>query len=241
VFRIPEAEAPEKTPVSMRWYGDTGILPFDCSINGRSTGIFKFMSAPGLRSLAFKSYGNLKVWINGIEQNVIQGEKQKDGLTDYKITIKDIKPGISDVTLKIEYQPGYRGAGAIPGYIEQECGTGVISTGDWSEIDGLRAYSGGARYSKTISIDEKRLSGKIEIDLGELVSSAELFINGKNAGIRVSPPWKYDITEYAKAGDNRIEVLIYNTLANNYTSIPTRYRGSIKSGLIGPVTVNYYK
>ncbi|MBK9391663.1 MAG: hypothetical protein IPN68_16295 [Bacteroidetes bacterium] len=241
VFRIPEAEAPEKTPVSMRWYGDTGILPFDCSLNGISTGIFRFRSAPGLKSLALKAYGNLKVWINGSEQNVIQGDKRKDGLTDYVINVKDIKQGISDVTLKIDYQPGYRGAAAIPEYIEQVCGTGEITPGDWSEIDGLRAYSGGAIYSKTISIDGKKLTGKTEIDFGELVSSAELFINGKSAGIRVSPPWKFDITKYVKAGENRIEVLIYNTLANNYTSIPTRYRGSIKSGLIGPVSLNYLK
>ncbi len=32
--------------------------------------------------------------------------------------------------------------------------------------------------------------------------------------------------------------LIYNTLANNYTAIPNRYRGSIQSGLIGPVNIN---
>jgi hypothetical protein len=31
--------------------------------------------------------------------------------------------------------------------------------------------------------------------------------------------------------------MIYNTLANNYTTIPTRYRGAIKSGLIGPVSL----
>jgi hypothetical protein len=241
VFRIPGAEEPDRTPVAMRWYGDTGILPFDCSLNGKSTGIFKFRSAPGLKSLVFKAHGNLKVWINGIEQNVIRGEVRKDGLTDYVITVKDLNPEISDVTLKIDYQQGYRGAAAIPEYIEQECVTGLIAPGDWSEIDGLRAYSGGVIYSKTISIDKKNSSGKIEIDLGDLVSSAELFINGKSAGIRVSPPWKYDITGYVKAGENRIEVLVYNTLANNYTSIPTRYRGSIKSGLIGPVTLNYYK
>ena len=240
VFRIPEAETPERKPVAMRWYGDTGILPFDFNLSGLSTGIYRFKSAPGLKSLAFKAYGNLKVWIDGSEQKINQGEKRKDGLTDYVITVKDINPGISDVTLKIDYQPGYRGAAAIPEYIEQECGEGVITLGDWSEIDGLRAYSGGVLYSKTISIDEKELSGKTEIDLGELVSSAELFINGKSAGIRVSPPWKFDITGYVKAGENRIEVLVYNTLANNYTSIPTRYRGSIRSGLIGPVTMNHY-
>jgi hypothetical protein len=29
--------------------------------------------------------------------------------------------------------------------------------------------------------------------------------------------------------------LVFNTLANHYQTIPTRYRGSTKSGLLGPV------
>jgi len=107
--------------------------------------------------------------------------------------------------------------------------------GDWSEIDGLKAYSGGALYRKSIAISAGDVKNKLELDLGDLVSSAELFVNGKSAGIRLSPPWKFDVTSYAKPGENKMEVLIYNTLANNYTTIPTTYRGSIKSGLIGPV------
>jgi hypothetical protein len=45
------------------------------------------------------------------------------------------------------------------------------------------------------------------------------------------------ITSLVKPGENKVEVMIYNTLANNYTTMTTRYRGSIKSGLIGPVSV----
>jgi hypothetical protein len=44
-----------------------------------------------------------------------------------------------------------------------------------------------------------------------------------------------DIGPYAKAGTNRLEILVYNTLANHYLTIPTRYRGSLRSGLLGPV------
>jgi hypothetical protein len=40
-------------------------------------------------------------------------------------------------------------------------------------------------------------------------------------------------------GENIIEVLIYNTLANNHTTIPTGYRGEIKSGLTGLVTLRF--
>lgn len=83
------------------------------------------------------------------------------------------------------------------------------------------------------------MKNKLEIDLGDLVSSAEVLVNGKSAGIKLSPPWKFDISILAHSGENKIEVLIYNTLANNYTTIPTRYRGPIKSGLIGPVNLNF--
>ena len=36
-------------------------------------------------------------------------------------------------------------------------------------------------------------------------------------------------------GENTLEVLVYNTLANHYQTIPSRYRGNPASGLIGPV------
>jgi len=232
---------PEKKQVAMSWYGDEGVLPFDCSSATNAAGLFAFESAPGLQSFTFLAYGKITTWIDGVQVQTIPGQIQSDGLTRYSINIKDLKLTTSQVVLKIEYQPGYNGAGAIPQFINQECGKSTISLGDWSEIDGLRAYSGGAYYRKTIQIDDQDLKNRLEIDLGDLVSSAELRINGKSAGIKLSPPWKFDITSFAKAGENQIEVLIYNTIANNYTSIPTMYRGEIKSGLLGPVLLKMIK
>lgn len=48
-----------------------------------------------------------------------------------------------------------------------------------------------------------------------------------------------DITALVQRGENRIEVLVYNTLANHYSTIPNRYRGSPASGLFGPVRIEY--
>jgi len=42
---------------------------------------------------------------------------------------------------------------------------------------------------------------------------------------------------WCKAGENLIEVLVCNTLANHYLTVPTRYRGKLTSGLLGPVTI----
>jgi hypothetical protein len=40
-----------------------------------------------------------------------------------------------------------------------------------------------------------------------------------------------------RPGENRLEILVCNTLANHYSTVPTRYRGESKSGLLGPVTL----
>ena len=221
----------------MCWYQDYGILPYDTDGTGPSYGLFAFASAPGLQSFTFSAYGNVQVWADGVGQKAIAGKKQADGLTAYKVNLSNPKKPSSQIVLKVDFQPGYRGMAAFPEYIRQTCGTGTMALGDWSEVDGLKAYSGGAYYQKTITISADDLKSRVQIDLGDLVSSAELFVNGKSAGIRLSPPWKFDVTSLAKSGENKIEVMIYNTLANNYTTIPTRYRGSIKSGLIGPVSL----
>jgi len=243
VFRKPGVPGPEKQPVSMCWYDDEGILPFDCSdVTHEKSGLYTFQSAPGLQSLRFAAYGNVSLWVDGNKYTPELTAKNSDGLNTYSVTVKNASTFSSRVVLKIDYQLGCSDGAALPQYIKQTCRQGNIKLGDWSEIDGLRAYSGGAWYRKTINLNSSELThGKIEIDLGEVVSSAELIVNGESAGIKLAPPYSFDITKLSKAGENKIEVLVYNTVSNNYTSVPTRYRGSIKSGLIGPVTLLTYE
>ena len=241
IVRKTGVPRPEKQQVAMSWYEDYGVLPFDCPITNNTSGLYTFESAPGLQTLTFAAYGKISAWLDGLQTETIQGEAQPDGLTNYTIKVKKPIPAGSQVTMKIEYQPGYRGGAAIPQFMEQQCGEGSVTLGDWSTIDGLRAYSGGAWYRKTITINQPDLKNKLVIDLGEVVSSAELLINGKSAGVRVSPPWTFDVTPFARSGENKVEVLIYNTIANNYTTVPTMYLGSIKSGLIGPVNLKMIK
>ncbi len=212
VFRKPGTPRPEKQPISMCWYRDYGVLPFDCYSNNNSSGLFAFESAPGLQSFTFAAYGKVTVMVDGFQIEPATLEKQADKLTDYRVNINKAKQTTSQVVIKIEYLPGYRGAGAIPQYLKQNCGKGSITLGDWSEIDGLRAYSGGAWYRKTISINDADIKNKLEIDLGNLVSSAELFVNGRSAGIRLSPPYTFDITEFAVKGENKIKKYWCTTL-----------------------------
>jgi len=74
-----------------------------------------------------------------------------------------------------------------------------------------------------------------------VVATAEVKINGLSAGILVAAPWELDISEFVKSGDNRIEVLVYNTLTNHFKTIPTEYNTdkTQKSGLLGPVQLEF--
>jgi hypothetical protein len=95
--------------------------------------------------------------------------------------------------------------------------------------------SGGARYSTSFRLTEEEARGKVDLDLGHVTATAEIHLNGKPVTVLVAPPWKTDLTRFLKSGDNKLEILVYNTLANHYQTIPSNYRGSPTSGLMGPV------
>ena len=91
------------------------------------------------------------------------------------------------------------------------------------------------RYSTVATLTEDQAKGKVLLDLGQVVATAEVHVNGEKVGVRVAPPWRLDVSGHLKPGENKLEVVVYNTLANHYQTIPSRYRGLPLSGLIGPV------
>ena len=80
----------------------------------------------------------------------------------------------------------------------------------------------------------------VMLNLGDVVATCEVSVNGVKVGEKMSPPYSFDITSLLKAGENRVEVLVYSTLANHYQTLPTPYRGEPKAGIIGPVKVEIY-
>jgi len=210
----------------MRWYNNPNVLPFDVrAAESKPVGWYRFAAPPGLRAMTINARGKVQAWADGKELKV-RGNR-----------IVVPVPPVS-VLLRIEQERGCYGGAALPEPIKLDCGPGRIAAGDWSKIEGLLSYSGGACYRKTIAIPAAK---QVVLDLGDVVASAEVRVNGQSAGVRVSPPWRFDITSFVKPGENRIEVLVRNTLANHYTTIPTQYRGNTTSGLLGPVTLNLKK
>ena len=240
----PAAAAPARTgTLAMSWYNNAGVLPFDTRPDEASpAGWYHFTAAPGLKAMTIVARGRLRAWADGVELKVAPCELEPAKRTDVKATsyraeLPQPAAVCAKISLRIEQDRGCYGGAAIPEPILLECDKGTLAAGDWSQIDGLACYSGGAWYRKTITLTPEQATNGVMLDLGKVAGSVEMHVNGKPAGVRVAPPWQFDLTGLVKPGENRVEVLVYNTLANHYATIPTRYRGSPVSGLLGPVTV----
>jgi hypothetical protein len=175
--------------------------------------------------------GRVRAWVDGDELEVHATSDSAN------VTIPNPSTAPAIVALRIEQNRGDYGGAALDDYIRLDCGPGSLPPGDWAKVGVLETYSGDAWYRKLVSLSADQLTGRIVLDLGNVVASADVRINGKSAGIQVAPPWSLDITKFVQAGENRIEVLVRNTLANHYVKVPTHYRGQTVSGLLGPVAV----
>ncbi len=128
--------------------------------------------------------------------------------------------------------------------------------GSWT-AQHLDWYSGRAIYSTTFTLesDHKAEDIRLDLDLGKVCWCAEIWVNGKLAGTRVWPPYRLDITTQATVGENRLDIVVANLLANRmrwdifddvvgvewnrywHDGNIMRDAWCLESGLIGPVQV----
>jgi len=244
VFERAESRTAEKStiPLASNWYCNTSVMPYNCMPGViRPTGWFRFKAPPGLRSIELASIEKPQLWVNGREVQVDPDEPLTGIFTCASVrtwiaVLPKAASSTATVAVRLPMKAGYFGGAAIPDPIRLNCGRGMIRIGNLEDDESLKTYSGGMWYRKTISLTPDQSGArKVTLDLGDLVSSAEVIINGQSIGRRLTPPWRFDVTDAVRPGENRIEVLIYNTLGNYYLTNPTSFAGNTRSGLIGPV------
>ena len=106
-------------------------------------------------------------------------------------------------------------------------GADELESGGWSaEIQRT------IRYEGTFAVDaEKRL----QLELGEVGETAEVFVNGKSAGVKIAPPYTFDLSHLARKGENALTIDVTNTLVYRMHDGFSAYHAIAASGLIGPV------
>lgn len=92
----------------------------------------------------------------------------------------------------------------------------------WTEstIDGIKYFSGTAKYVKTFQYDihsVQQKGGKIYLDLGKIKKLGDVWLNDVHLGISWTEPHLFDITDILKAGDNKLIVEVSNTWTNRIT------------------------
>ena len=138
-----------------------------------------------------------------------------------------------------------------------------------SEIDGIKYFSGIAKYVKTFQYDinSTELKGKkIYLDLGNLSKVGKVRLNGKSLGVVWAKPYRVEITDVLQPGDNLLEIEVANTWSNrlkgdavtgqeftntnipstnidglNKTRLPWKDVPLLDSGLMGPVRLFFLK
>ena len=120
---------------------------------------------------------------------------------------------------------------------------------------GIKYFSGTATYTKTIATDKTWFThnAQLWLDLGDVKNLAEVIVNGRSLGIVWKQPFRVDVTNALKTGDNKIEIKVTDLWVNRligdaqpgvtnkitYTTMPFYQANSklLPSGLLGPVII----
>ena len=92
----------------------------------------------------------------------------------------------------------------------------------WTELgdESANSFSGTARYS--LKFDGMGLQGKmVSLDLGKVVQSARVKLNGKNYGTLLIPPYRVTVDNLKPTG-NELEVEVTSTSANRIRDLDRR-------------------
>jgi hypothetical protein len=138
---------------------------------------------------------DMVAWDNG--QYVLQTSTG----TKKTITVDSLpKPIMLDQPWTVEFTPGWN----APAKIELPT---LIS---WTQHTdpGVKYYSGTATYRTKLNLpsDFVTSADRIRLDLGEVCIMAEVIVNGQNLGVLWCNPYRVDITDAGKAGDNTLEM-----------------------------------
>jgi hypothetical protein len=175
-----------------------------------------------------------------------------------RFVVMGASPG--HLTLPLPVATGEASVAAIPGPWQLQIGQSQLQLTTplktWSAL-GMPQFWGAALYTTEFTSDFEP-GTPLTLDLGEVLYSAHVWVNGNDLGARAWRPFTWDVTNALQPGNNEIVVEVRNTPANELSGDPVRLaqvqalgwlQGSyystysvfdaqmVPSGLMGPVQI----
>ncbi len=120
---------------------------------------------------------------------------------------------------------------SVAPYTDQAAFT-PLCEGELADIGSLKpGFSGIIRY-------ETSFTGRARsLDLGTCYEAAEVWVNGKPAGVRIGYPYRYDIASLTEDGENTLRVEVATNLGGAQLDFLSLQRPLEPDGMLGPVCV----
>ena len=103
--------------------------------------------------------------------------------------------------------------------------------GDWAQHEGWETYTGRLRFGTSFMLSPAQIQQPLFLDLGYVGDIAEVILNDTTVGSRAWGSYVWRIDQFCQAGDNRLEVLVTNSMANRLEGLQR------PSGLLGPISI----
>ena len=179
-----------------------------------------------------------------------------DSGEEYKIHVNPSEEKAVSGTWKLSFPTGW----GAPEAIETD------ELKSWTEFgnDGIKHFSGVAKYETNFSLDEVDPQKKYLLDLGDVRELAEVWLNGKPLGIAWHKPFQIDVSDAVETGKNHLVIDVVNEWNNRLVGdgkLPEEERVTktniVKgpkawgqpwaqvplkpAGLLGPVTIEIFE
>jgi len=160
----------------------------------------------GFTGIAQKAGNKVRIQLRPGEAIFVLVSEQNMKAENWKYIEDSQSPVVLNGPWKLTFT---RGGEVIPASTE------IHQLVSWTDLPDMAThnFSGSARYSTTFELPEL-LAGEYLIDLGKVCESAQVWINGKDAGILWSIPFTARIGKFLHPGINSIEIEVANLMAN---------------------------
>ncbi len=185
----------------------------------------RFPLPAGAHSLSLAARGQVRVWVDGQEVQVRQGQARfapqpPGNLCAIRVIPAGAQPEAAVLDAPVRFETS-----VVPGPL-----------GDWRTALCLPHHSGVVEYET--SVEGRGTSAWL--DLGYVRGTAQVWLDGQDMGTRLWHPFRYNLERAWGTGRHRLRVRVTNTLGTHYeVGRPTSLvgTGQAAGGLFGPVSL----